>query len=73
MEKVHDVNEFKCEETRGPTFLELDSEMERRTCQMCPTRGAKSTTDTCAMSVTLKCAWSRGSANTTQGAKLKRL
>jgi hypothetical protein len=73
MEKVHDVNEFKYEEARGLTFLELDSEIERHTLSNVPTRGAKLTTDTRAMSVTLKCAWSCGSANTTRRAKLKRL
>jgi len=36
MEKVHDVNEFKCQETRFLTFLQLDSEMERRTLSNVP-------------------------------------
>ena len=31
MEKVHDINEFKCKETGVLTFPALDSERERRT------------------------------------------
>jgi len=36
MEKVHDVNEFKCQKTRVLTFLALDGEREQCTLSNVP-------------------------------------